>query len=355
MSAAPDAQGAAWKSLHPASVLVNLLPTVWAAIRSMWPLLAAIALGSSQRRLLSFDAVLLGVFLVLPVWRTVVHWLTLRYRVEQGRLEIRTGVLNRQTRTIPPDRIQNVESVRNVFHRMSGLVEVRVETASGGDIEGQLSALSEADADALKTALDQARARYSAPAADERENTPPLLTNGVSDLLRYGLSSAQFGLVIVGAGVVYELVLSDPLQAQEGAAVLGVMGGGAAVVGLMTGAWLLGAGRALMRHWDFRLTAVGNRLIAEEGLLTRRTVELTVRKIQLVTYREPLIRRWLGFGSLRVETAGRQDRRNPAGRGDGTGGLTGGGDLDRRETGARNPGPDARRPAGTPASPGADA
>ena len=63
--------------------------------------------------------------------------------------EMQSGLLNRQVRVIPPERIQNVELTRNVFHRMSGLVEVRVETASGTDIEGQLSALSEHEALAL--------------------------------------------------------------------------------------------------------------------------------------------------------------------------------------------------------------
>lgn len=34
-----------WRTLHPASVLVNLLPTAWRALRSLWPLAIALVIG----------------------------------------------------------------------------------------------------------------------------------------------------------------------------------------------------------------------------------------------------------------------------------------------------------------------
>jgi putative membrane protein len=289
-----------WRSLHPASVLVNLIPTAWRAIRSMWPLVLALVWGGRGADFALFEVGILGVLLGLPVWRTVVHWATLRYRVSEGRLEITSGVLNRQARVIAPERIQNVEMVRNVFHRLSGLVELRVETASGTEVEGSLSALSEAEASRLMDALQAGRGRPSVAEVDE----VPLVVNGPGDLLRYGLSTARLGLVVVALGALYELAItSDPMNMSDAASMLGLVGSGTVLITLVLGAWLVGAATALMRHWGFRLLRLGDRLVAEEGLFTRRRVELAVDKVQLVTLSEPIVRRWLGFGSIYIETA----------------------------------------------------
>jgi putative membrane protein len=296
---------APWNTLHPASVAVNLIPTAWRVVKSLWPLLLAAVVGSrSATGMGSFEVGLLGFFFIMPVWRTIWHWFTLRYRVSDGRLEIRSGMLYRQVRVIPPERIQNVELVRNVFHRMSGLVELKVETASGTEIEGQLSALSEAEAHALMEALDKARKRVR-PDPTEEIDRPALVENSLVDLLRYGLSTARLGLVVVAMGVIYEAILSlDPTSgAQTAAMALGTVGTAAGLVVLVLGAWILGAGASVVRHWNFRLSMGTGTLVAEEGLFTRRRVELAQPKIQLATLSQSFIRRAMGFGVLHLETA----------------------------------------------------
>ncbi|MCA9567690.1 MAG: PH domain-containing protein, partial [Myxococcales bacterium] len=296
-----------WRTLHPASVLVNLLPTAWRALRSLWPLAIALVIGGAGRDVALTDFLIVSMFLVLPVARTIVHWATLRYRVDRGQLVIRTGLLNRQVRTIPPERIQNVELVRNVFHRMSGLVELRVETASGTDIEGMLSALSVEDAELLVRQLAEARGRVARDPTEEAD-APVLVANGPRELLRYGLSSPRFSLVLVGMGIVYEMLASDVDRMQSTWALLGALGAIVGVLGLVLGAWFFGAATALVRHWDYRLTRQDDRLVAEEGLLTRRRVELPTSKVQLVAVHEPFVRRWLGFGSVHIETAAAREQ-----------------------------------------------
>ncbi|MBA3622369.1 MAG: PH domain-containing protein [Euzebyales bacterium] len=48
------------------------------------------------------------------------------------------GLLQRQRRVIPFDRIQAVESVRKLRHRLFGVVELRIETVGGASTEGKL-------------------------------------------------------------------------------------------------------------------------------------------------------------------------------------------------------------------------
>ena len=139
-----------WRSLHPVSLAVNLLPRAWATVRTLWPLLIFAFLGGESFGFHLAELMIVLIFTLASVWNTFIHWATLRYRMQQGRLEINTGLLNKQSRTIDPARIQNVELVQNLFHSWAGLVELRIDTAGELSTEGLLSALSVEDATELR-------------------------------------------------------------------------------------------------------------------------------------------------------------------------------------------------------------
>lgn len=291
-----------WKSLHPGSLAVNLLPRTWSVVRQVWPLLVVVAVGGRADGASLVDLGILGFFLASTVGATVVHMLTLRYRMIDGRLEIKSGLLQRQARVISPRKIQNVELVRNVFHRLTGLVEVRLETASGTEVEGLLSALREDEALALVDALSRARGRGEP--VEDAANLPVVAHNDLRDLTWYGASATRFGAALVVLGVVFEgMSAVDPERAARIWVRVGAAGAVAATLTAMIGAWLGGIVSAIVRHHAFRLTQHDDRLVAEEGLFTLRRAELPVRKVQVVTVEEPWLRRALGFGSVLVETA----------------------------------------------------
>ena len=62
---------------------------------------------------------------------TLGRYFSFRYRYEANEMVIRTGFLFRNERHVPYARIQNLDAVQNVFHRLLGVVEVRVETGGG--------------------------------------------------------------------------------------------------------------------------------------------------------------------------------------------------------------------------------
>ncbi len=297
--------------LHPASVAVNLVPRMWSVVRSMWPLGLAILYGrtggAAHGVAQNIDMVLIFGFFAMTMGSTIVHFLTLRYRFVDGRLEIRTGLLNRQTRVIAAPRVQNTEMVRNVFHRLSGLVELRIETASGTEVEGMLSALSVAEAKRLVEALQAAR-RDGDVAEEDPAAWPVVIDNGLTDLVWFGGTGTRLGAVAVFFGLAIEGITMrtttlDPTELEGfGAAFQGV-GALAFVVMALSGGWLLGVSTAVLRHYGFTLRERTGALVAEEGLFTKRRVELSLSKVQLVTVFEPLLRRLAGFGSVQIETA----------------------------------------------------
>jgi len=296
----PEVPETPWKTLHPASVVVNLLPRTWAVVRSMWPIFLLILFGGSADGQSLFDVALLSLFLFMTVGGTILHWLTLRYRVHDGRLEVMTGLLNRQTRVISPDRIQNLETVANVFHRLSGLVEVRIETASGTEVEGLLSALSTTEARELTEALESLRSGL--PTEHTEEELPVVVQNSLMDLFRYGATATRLGAALVVIGFLFEgqRRLDTGINLVND---LGWIGFFLALIAVLTGTWLVGSARAVATHYGFKMMHTANSLISTEGLFTRRRVELPTDKVQLVTVSEPILRRWAGFGTIHIQTA----------------------------------------------------
>jgi putative membrane protein len=297
-----------WTMLHPASVGVNLLPRAWRLLRAMWPLALVLLWRGwdDDSAMLSVgfaDASIVGAFFLLSGGSTLWHWLTLRFRIHEERLEIRTGWLHKQVRTIDPRRIQNVELIANPIHRVAGLVELRIETASGFEVEGLLSALSTNTAEDLRAHLVRLR---EADLPEDTETAPAVLLvyNGPWELFAHGATAVRFGGAIVVAGIGFEIVAwLAPDQIGEVMFSLAGLQGIALMLALMCGAWLTGIAGTMALHWGLSLARTDDALTLEAGLFTRRRLELSMRKIQIVATSETLPRRWLKFGSLTIETA----------------------------------------------------
>lgn len=307
-----------WRSLHPLSLAVNLLPQAWRTARAAWPLLLVVVFGGAGTGLEAVDLSLLVAFFVLTIARTVTHFLTLRYRVHDGRFEVRSGLLNRRARVLDPARIQNIEAVQNLFHKAAGLVEVRVETAGDASTQGLLSALGTDEAhqleQELKTLVRAARGGSSATAGTvtgtdeattEDDDEGDVLVNGSTlEALAYGLSRRTVGTVAVLTFVGFEILgRMGPQAADEARWIMQPQVFVPALLLAFAGSWAWSAGRALLSHWRFRLRRRGDRLISEEGLTTRRRVEIPLEKVQLIRVDEPLTRRLMGYGTVLIETA----------------------------------------------------
>ncbi len=298
--ATPDSD-VPFRSVHPLTVAVELLPRVFSVVRNFWPLFLAAFFGRGD----AID----GSWLFLGVigsafggglLSSLLHVLTFRYRLVGDRLELLSGLFDRQVRVLSIDRIQNVETLRTLPHRLLGLVDVRVETAVGEEAEGHVNAIPLADGDALVAAL-RARSSASLPPAEPRIWSELSLL----DLVRYGASTGRAGAAAVVMGLLFERLGSgdsDEVRALVGSVgPLQVLGVSAAA---LVAAWWISIGTAVVRFHGFRVEDRGPSLAAEGGLFSRRRVELAPRRIQQVTVRAPWLSRWLGFVTVAIETAG---------------------------------------------------
>lgn len=277
---------------------------------AIWPLsqigslLVLLAAGALSTRL---AATLLAVSVVA----SVVRYLRFTWRLEADALVIEQGLLQRQRRVIPLERVQSVDLVRPLRHRALGVVEVSVEAVGSGGTEGRLDALGVEDAQQLRALLLRGRqhptpapTRQAAHAAAPAEAL--LARLGPDRLVVAGLTGGRVGVAAAILGFLQQVFAEriDRLL-QTAPALLGTRGLLALAVIALLGAFVLSVVATMVAYWDFTLSREGATLRVRRGLLEQRSDTLPLRRVQAVRVEENLVRRLLGLAAVKVDVAGR--------------------------------------------------
>ena len=272
--------------------------------------------------------------LVPAVTASAMRYLTFRLRYDPRELVIRSGLLFRNERHVPFAKIQNLDAVQNTFHRLLGVVEIRVQTGGGKDDEARLSVLPIAALAEMRRRVFEGRDGAPAAAAADGATQPAtgptpatLLHLPVSELLLCGFLENR-GMVLIGAayGVAWESgllggfwdrlfgeetygrgLVRDLFRSFSEGKELPVLAVGVALGGLVVLLLVIRAismAWALLRLYDFRLSRVREDLRIEFGLFTRVAATIPIRRVQTVTISQGPLHRWLARASVRVETAG---------------------------------------------------
>ena len=136
-----------WQRVHP----ISLLFVVIAKLRQ-WIIPVVVGVYSVQQG--NLLAIGLGITaLAILLGFAITRFLTLRFRLAGGELQVREGIFFRSSRTVPVNRIQNIDLVQNLLHRIFGVAEVRIETASGKEPEAVLQVLKLAEIERLRASV----------------------------------------------------------------------------------------------------------------------------------------------------------------------------------------------------------
>ena len=319
--------------LHPSSLVFDLL----AHGRTYLVPIVLGLFGAANGNV--FFLIISGILFIPAVGMSVFRYVTLRYQIYDRNLIVDQGVIFKQTRTVPVSRIQNIDLVQNVLHRLMGVAEVKIETASGTEPEAVLRVLSMTQVDKLRHAifgrlessdpigLDPNQANHGLISEGLHAETEPksqgqfvakpaavetLLTIPVFDLIKAGLSSNR-GLIMVGIliggyfqfGNEYEIHIEEYLWLPdiENSLLWGTM----ALVGLFVALVLLrflSAGWFLLRFFGYRLECRGDDLRISCGLLTKVSATIPRKRIQFISVHRHWMMRMFGLCSIRIETAG---------------------------------------------------
>ena len=289
--------------LHPLAVLVFARKRIGAS------LLPILVIAFTWRG--GFALPVLGVVVAVGLTVLVLEWRRFTYRIEAGRLVIERGVLRHTTRVVPLDRIRGVDLQAPWLHRVLGLVQVEVEAAAGGSSAAELTlaAVSAEEGERLRAALLSAGAREATddprPALVLYRATPRLLIAGGLTSGRYILAPLAVIGVIANFADDLPSALGDRLLSEAADRVpteaLGVSV--LAAVGIFL-ALVLAAAGSLLTDWSFELTDDGDRLVAQRGLLTRRTVAIDRSRVRGFDLRDSPLRRAFGLVGVRVIAGG---------------------------------------------------
>ena len=311
--------------LHPLTLLVRLLTSLPALALILLPTLTG---GDSQIWLPLFFGAVYG---LLAVPSIVLQYLRFSYRISPRQIVIQSGVFKRQNRSIPIERVQNVEIERQLLARLLNLAKVRLETAGSASTEASIEYVSVQQAQKIRAAVrtfqrvaDPDAAAQEAPTdadvdaetADDASASPePLFSMSLRDVLLAGaFRFSLFYLALIFSVLQFVnpetvtnwLLLSQDridavVDAMYQSPVLTVLG--TVVIAALLG-WLSGILITLNRYYGFTLWMEGGKLRKRHGLFTVTEGTIPLAKVQVLIAQTTPLMRLFGWYTLEVQTMG---------------------------------------------------
>jgi putative membrane protein len=309
------------RRLHPYSILFAFLTQIRLFVIPG----ILLAIGASSRSNDWWEWQPWMMLLIIPnAVLALIRYFTYVFRFDESELVIRSGLIFRRERHIPYARIQNIDAVQNVLHRLLAVADIKIETGGSDAAEATMSVLP-------LSALDDIRERVLAKrdgesiAAPDVAPAPPLVALRFRDLMLCGFIDNRGGVIFAAAlGLMWEFGMFDRLgrwwfggmgdrpirtllrglwstatvSAERVAISIGVLVVLLVIVRVASMLW------AVVRLHGFTLSLINDDLRREFGLLTHVALTIPRRRVQALTVREGWLHRYFGRVALRVDTAG---------------------------------------------------
>ncbi|MEO9599350.1 PH domain-containing protein [Parasphingorhabdus sp.] len=327
----PPQDGAPFQRLHPLSIILKSLSMIGRNIVAIFVLHFSLFDQNISYTLL---AALALISLVVGVIALI--WSRFTYQITEREIRIKSGLLNRNNRSIPFDRIQDVSLEQKLVSRLLGLTTVTLETGSGGGEDGQLEALARSDAERLRDTIRDYKAGLNmadtpSQNAPDTEDVPPLFAMDNRRIFIAGLFNFSFVLLAVLGAIAQNLdfLLPDgffnprnwiealPDQDLINGLSFWVRVGGAmaAIISLVMIGFVSGIVRTFIREYSFRLDRADTGqpgFRRRRGLFTLTDMVMPIHRVQAATLQTGPLRARFGwyhlkFTSLAGDASGETD------------------------------------------------
>ena len=283
--------------------------------------------------------IVLGALCVIGPIALFVHWRSFSFRVGRDAIRIDSGILKRNQRTIPFDRVADVSIAQGPVQRMFGIARVTLETggSAAGQEEGVLDGIALHRAEAMREFVRARRggapAEFAAsPEAASEVEAAPLFAMDLRRVLTLGLfnfSLALFAGLFGASQTIGDALGIDPFERKFWTPILSRSGLGdwllahriglavAGIAVLVLAGLATGVVRTVLRDHGFRLDRTGNGFRRRRGLLTKTDVSLPTRRIQAGLIATGPLRNRFGWRAFKVlSLAGEGGQPGKAGRDD---------------------------------------
>lgn len=311
-----------WRRLDPRMLLIHPVREIARAVPWLiGVLIAGSNIGGGDKQWLW---PLVGAAAVIAY--SLLRWFTTTYRFTAEQVQLRTGLLNRNTLAAATEKVRAVDVTAPLLHRLLGLAAVEIGTGAG-EKPVKLDGLSAAEAARLRADLlhrSSPETVATQEVSDGGEGQPAYVTPTDDDLLyRFEASwlrYAPFGLAgLATAGVVVGFVFQavdqlglrpdgdnlpgafDRLESLGLVPIILLLGLAAIVL-----VSLLSVVGAALSYYGFTLgrDRAGRTLHLQRGLITTRSTSLETRRLRGVEVRRPLLLRAVGAARLNAIVTG---------------------------------------------------
>ncbi|MBH9538760.1 PH domain-containing protein [Novosphingopyxis sp. YJ-S2-01] len=304
---------------HPLSIVTGFIAALPQALYAI----PALLVGGGKA--LPFLIFIIPTIIALSGFARWLTWRHFTYRIGEEEIRIDQGVVSRQSRSVPFERIQDVGLEQKLLPRLLGLAAVKIETGGGKGEDAELSYLKLADAEALRDLIrDRKQGVISetnaAAKATVEDEAPPLFAMDTRRLIIAGLFN--FSLVVIGLTFAFLTQIQDflPFDLYDTEFWMGVAGRvhieeirtiglAAQIMAALGGVLILiavgilsGIIRTVLRDYGFRLSRVPAGFRRQRGLLTLTDVVLPRHRVQAALILSGPIRRHFGWRELKFQS-----------------------------------------------------
>lgn len=300
------------RRLHPISMVDNAIKAAPGALIGMVGAVGVLIQRNPGLAVL----IALGILAFLLLGAAI-SWWRFTYEVRANEIVIEKGLLSRQRRVIPFDRVRDIAIEQPLLARLVGTAKVRIETGGAKKDEGVLDMIELSSAHALR---DLVRAMHRAPTAAsepaeavESPAEPAIFAMSLPRVLVSGVFNFSLIFIALAFGALQYL---DQLGIVDIERLIQSRGGGnvAGLLNFRTAAFVIlllvllgvasGVLRTLLRDYDFTLTAGEAGLRRRRGLLTLSEVVIPTRRTEAARIETGLIGGLFHWHGLAFQTLG---------------------------------------------------
>lgn len=263
--------------------------------------------GADQK--LSFIG-FLSISLILVASWSYLSWKNFFFHVSGQNFIITEGVFRKEETIIPLERIQSVQLKQNFVQQIINLTSVTLDTAGSGKKEAEITALSQDNAQSLKSYL-----LIKKEAVENVEELPqepilkPLMQFDLSDILRVGLTENHLkgALLILGLFGYFTqysdyIGMDDEQVWQESFKYIATIIPIFTVLFIIT-SMLMSLWSSFSKYYNLKVTLKNDGVSIKSGLFKLEDNFIPLKKIQYIKWKSNPLRKLIGFKSLGIYQA----------------------------------------------------
>lgn len=149
----------------------------------------------------------IGIILLLCITHTILSYKNFSFQVKDDSFIVKKGYLNKETKSVPLERIQTVNIKQNIIQQILGIVQLDIDSAGSKEKEISLPAVRFKQAKELENILLSKKNAISIDGDNKKQETSTegkfLLSLSIKDLIKIAISDNIFKAGLLALSFIY--------------------------------------------------------------------------------------------------------------------------------------------------------